>query len=168
MGDPVAHLNTEDRIMPATQNDLDQESLTTGAERLKVFVNAFDNMNRVHQVCAVVSLGAKPSFRASSDLRDISGVFRRSGTKAAESCIHGIAFALFDFDCAILALFNETAINLGCDRQVRDSHLPEGSRLGELFINHRVIQGIREAAIAAPLPVINEGRTDAPRRPATV
>lgn len=109
--------------MPATQNDLDQESLTTGTERLKVFVNAFDNMNRVRQVCAVVSLGAKPSFGASSDLRDISGVFRKSGTKAAESCIHGIAFALFDFDCAILAMFNETAIDLGCEHQVRDPHL---------------------------------------------
>lgn len=172
MGDPVARLNTEDRIMPAMRSDPGQENLTSGITRIEGFMNGFDNMNRDQQVHARIFPGAKPSFCAISDLKDISGMFRRSRMKAAESCIHGIqriAFTLSDFDCAILAMFNETAIDLVASTKCEIRISAKGSRLGEILINHRVIRGIQETAIAAPpLPVINEGRTDAPQRTATV
>lgn len=125
MGDPVAVLNvlnTGDRIMLAMRIDLDQES--TDTKRLKVSVNAFDN--RDHQVHAGVRSSTKPSFRASNDLKDISGVFRRCRVNVTGTCIHGIqrvAFALSDFNCATLAIFNERNIESGCGRQVRELHL---------------------------------------------
>jgi hypothetical protein len=133
MGDPVARLNTGDRIMPAMRSDPGQENLTSGTARIEGFMNGFDNMNRDQQVHARIFPGAKPSFCAISDLKDISGMFRRSRMKAAESCIHGIqriAFTLSDFDCAILAMFNETAIDLGCEHQVRDPHLRRTIEVG--------------------------------------